>query len=249
MVKHVLKYQPPRSLTSPSPLDPEGGLPHQIPMTALPALDGPLVPPASGGAPKSLVILLHGYGSNGEDLIGLVPHWRHAFPDTLFISPNAPQICPGAPGGYQWWPITSMDPQSRIAGARAAAPILDAFIDAQLSRYGLSEDKLALVGFSQGTMMALQVGLRRPRPVAGILGYSGMLADEGGLSEITNRPPILLIHGDADPMVPVAAFHHAGATLQGLGYEVGGHVSPGLGHSIDLDGLQMGGNFLHKVLN
>lgn len=249
MVNHSLKYQACLRLTSPSPLDPKGGLPHQIPMTALPALDGPLVPPASGGAPKSLVILLHGYGSNGEDLIGLVPHWRHAFPDTLFIAPNAPQICPGAPGGYQWWPITNMDPQARIAGARATAPIIDAFIDAQLARYGLSDDKLALVGFSQGTMMALQVGLRRQGPVAGILGYSGMLVDETGLSEMSSKPPVLLVHGDADPTVPVAALHHSGATLQALGYQIGGHVSPGLGHSIDLDGLQMGGNFLHKVLN
>lgn len=218
-------------------------------MTTLPTLDGPVVPPASGGAPKSLVILLHGYGSNGADLIGLVPHWRHAFPETLFISPNAPQPCPGAPGGYQWWPITNMDPQARVAGARSAAPIIDAFIDAQLARYGLAEDRLALVGFSQGTMMALQSGLRRARPVAGILGYSGMLVDEAGLSEVTARPPILLVHGDADPMVPVTAFHHAGAALQRLGFQVDGHVSPGLGHSIDLDGLQLGGNFLHKVLN
>ncbi len=217
-------------------------------MSTLPTLNGPVVPPASGKPPTSLVILLHGYGSNGEDLIGLVPHWQHAFPDTLFISPNAPQICPGAPGGYQWWPINSMDPAARHAGSRAAAPIVDAFIDAQLARYSLAADRLALVGFSQGTMMALQVGLRRAPAIAGIVGYSGMLTDEAGLAEVKDKPPVLLIHGDADPMVPVSAFHKAGATLQALGFQIDGHVSPGLGHSIDLDGLQMGGNFLHKVL-
>ena len=217
-------------------------------MSTLPILDGPARPPASGGAPKSLVILLHGYGSNGADLISLVPHWQQAFPDTLFISPNAPQPLPGMFGAYQWWPITNMDAQARINGAQEAAPVLNAFIDQQLAKYGLSEDRLALVGFSQGTMMALQVGLRRSPQVAGILGYSGMLVDETGLDTAKVNPPILLIHGDADPMVPVAALHHAGATLQGLGFQVGGHVSPGLGHSIDMDGLQMGGNFLHKML-
>ena len=217
-------------------------------MSTLPTLDGPIQPPASGSAPKSLVILLHGYGSNGADLIGLVPHWQHAFPDTLFISPNAPQVLPGMFDAYQWWPITNMDAQARINGAREAAPVLNAFIDQQLAKYGLGEDKLALVGFSQGTMMALQVGLRRAPQVAAILGYSGMLVDEAGLDSAKVKPPVLLVHGDADPMVPVAALHHAGATLQKLGFEVGGHVSPGLGHSIDMDGLQMGGNFLHKFL-
>ncbi|WP_340647452.1 dienelactone hydrolase family protein [Phenylobacterium sp.] len=217
-------------------------------MSTLPTLNGPVQPPASGGPPKSLVILLHGYGSNGADLIGLVPHWQHAFPDTLFISPNAPQILPGMFDAYQWWPITNMDAQARINGAREAALALNAFIDEQLAKYGLSEDKLALVGFSQGTMMALQVGLRRTPQVAGILGYSGMLVDDTGLDIAKANPPILLVHGDADPMVPVAALHTAGVTLQGLGFQVGGHVSPGLGHSIDMDGLQMGGNFLHKVL-
>lgn len=217
-------------------------------MSTLPTLDGPAVPPASGGAPKSLVILLHGYGSNGADLIGLVPHWQHAFPDTLFMSPNAPQALPGMSDAYQWWPITNMDAQARVNGAREAAPVVNGFIDQQLAKYGLSEDRLALVGFSQGTMMALQVGLRRSPQVAGILGYSGMLVDEMGLDAAKVNPPILLVHGDADTMVPVTALHHAGATLQKLGFEVGGHVSPGLGHSIDLDGLQMGGNFLHKML-
>ena len=132
-------------------------------MTTPPTLDGPRVPPASGGAATSLVILLHGYGSNGADLIGLVPYWRASLPDTAFVSPNAPEPCPGAPGGYQWWGLSSFDAGARAAGARRAAPALDAFIDAELARHGLSEGRLALVGFSQGTMMALHVGLRRER--------------------------------------------------------------------------------------
>ena len=124
-------------------------------------IDGPRIPPASGGAARSLVILLHGYGSNGEDLIGLAPHWRGVLPDTAFVSPNAPEICLCAPDGYQWWGISSLDRGARAAGAARAAPALNAFIDAELARHGLTEAKLALVGFSQGTMIALLVVPRR----------------------------------------------------------------------------------------
>ena len=212
-------------------------------------LNGPMVMPANDRAPTQIVILLHGYGSNGADLISLAPHWQAALPGTVFISPNAPEICPGAPDGYQWWGLSSMDPASRAAGARRAAPLLDAFIDEQLARYGLKPKNLALVGFSQGTMMALEVGLRRQPRVAGILGYSGMLADEAGPANARSKPPILLIHGDSDPVLPLAAFHLAGKLLLEAGFDVKGKVSPGLGHSIDLGGLQLGEEFLRDVLS
>ncbi|WP_293905166.1 dienelactone hydrolase family protein [Phenylobacterium sp.] len=214
-----------------------------------PTLQGPLVLPASGRAPTSMVILLHGYGSNGDDLIGLVPYWRDALPDTVFLSPNAPQPCPGAPGGRQWWPLTSFSPQARAAGVREAAPTLNAYIDGQLATYGLTEDRLALVGFSQGTMVALHVGPRRERPLAGVIGYSGMLADPDSLAaELLSKPPVLLVHGDADPTVPVAALQQARAALDPLGLEVSTHMSRGLGHSIDEAGLRLGGQFLSRVL-
>jgi phospholipase/carboxylesterase len=196
-----------------------------------------------------MVILLHGYGSNGEDLIGLAPYWRRALPDTVFLSPNAPQPCPGAPDGYQWWGLTSFSPEARAAGVRQAAPLVDAYLDAQLSRFGLFEDRLALVGFSQGTMTALHVGPRRARRLAGIVGFSGMLADaQAPADEMATRPPMLLIHGDADPMVPVAALGQAKAALEPLGFEVATHISPGLGHSIDEAGLRLGEAFLSRVL-
>jgi phospholipase/carboxylesterase len=213
-------------------------------MNSVTAVDGPRVPPASGGTPRSIVILAHGYGSNGEDLIGLAPYWRQALPDTLFIAPNAPEACPDAPGGYQWWPVWSAD---RRAGVRSAAPILNAFIDAELARHGLAEDRLALVGFSQGTMLSLYAGPRRERQIAGIVGYSGMMI-EGDEEELHTRPPVLLAHGDEDPMIPIAAFERAEAALTRLGFPLTTHVSHGLGHSIDIDGLRLGGAFLLRVL-
>ena len=216
---------------------------------ALMTIDGPRFGPAPGATVRSLVILLHGYGANGDDLIALAPHWRGALPATAFVAPNAPEPCPGAPGGFQWWALTSASRNARAEGAASAAPVLDAFIDAELARYGLAESQLALVGFSQGTMMALHVGPRRGRRLAGIVGYSGMLADEAGLAgpSIT-RPPVLLIHGDADPMIPVAALHQTKAALVRNGFAVESYVSPGLGHGIDAAGLQLGGSFLARVL-
>ena len=195
-----------------------------------------------------MVILLHGYGSNGDDLIGLAPYWRSALPDTVFLAPNAPQPFPDAPGGRQWWPLTNFSPEARAAGVRQAAPVLNAYIDRQLATYGLADDRLALVGFSQGTMLALHVGPRRERQLAGIVGYSGMLADPGSLAaEMKSTPPVLLVHGDADPMVPVAALHQAKATLEPLGFDVTTHDSRGLGHSIDEAGLRLGEQFLSRV--
>lgn len=217
-------------------------------MTTSHTLDGPRVAPASGGAPRSLVILLHGYGSNGDDLISLAPYWRDALPHTAFVSPNAPERCPGAPGGYQWWGITSLDPDARKAGAVRAAPALNAFIDAELASTGLTAANLALVGFSQGTMMSLYVGPMRAPSLAGIVGYSGMLADAGALAAAPSRPPILLVHGDADAMIPVTAMRQAETALKAANFSVETHVSRGLAHSIDAQGLQLGGAFLARVL-
>jgi phospholipase/carboxylesterase len=218
-------------------------------MTATPILDGPTSAPATGDAPRSLVILLHGYGSNGSDLIGLVPYWRKLLPDTLFLAPDAPQACPGAPGGRQWWPLTSLSPEARAAGVRIAAPALNEYIDSHLATHGLSENKLALVGFSQGTMMALHVGPRRLEPLAAIVGYSGMLADPDALAvEVATKPPVLLVHGDADEVLPVTAMYQAKTRLEALGFEVAAHVSPNLGHSVDDSGLQLGARFLANRL-
>jgi phospholipase/carboxylesterase len=212
-------------------------------------LDGPSAAPVSGGPPKSLVIFLHGYGSNGADLIDLAPYWELALPDTLFLAPDAPQPCESVPYGRQWWPLTSLTPAARAAGVRISAPALNAYIDTQLAAHGLGEDKLALVGFSQGAMMALHVGPRRAKTLAGIVGFSGMLADPEALAaEVITKPPILLVHGDADEVLPVSALHQAETALKALDFEIATHVSHGLGHGLDDVGLQLGARFLTEHL-
>ena len=218
-------------------------------MTPIPTLDGPSMAPASGGPAKSLVIFLHGYGSNGADLIDLAPYWAAALPETHFLAPDAPQPCDGIPYGRQWWPLTSLTPAACAAGVRVSAPALNAYIDAQLAAHDLSEGKLALVGFSQGSMMALHVGPRRVKTLGGIIGFSGMLADPDALAaEAVTKPPILLVHGDRDDVLPVEALHQAEVQLRSLEFDVASHVSPGLGHSIDEQGLQLGARFLIRHL-
>jgi phospholipase/carboxylesterase len=213
-------------------------------------LSGPARPPASGGKPTRLVILLHGLGADGNDLIGLAPYWAPLLPDAEFLSPNAPFSCDMAPYGYQW--LSARDPsrESRLAGARAAGAILDAFIDDELAKRGLTEAELALVGFSQGTMMSLFVGPRRERALAGIVGFSGrLIAPELIAGELRSCPPVLLVHGTDDPMVPFDSMAEAEAALTAAGVPVETLTCPGMGHSIDDDGLRRGGQFLHRVLS
>ncbi|TRW15291.1 phospholipase [Glacieibacterium frigidum] len=211
-------------------------------------VNGSSLQPFSGSKPRHIVLLLHGYGSNGADLISLAPHWQRRLPDALFLAPNAPQRCGN--GGYQWWPLSAFTPAALAQGAKAAAPAVDAFIDRKLGQYDLTESDLAIVGFSQGTMMALHVGLRRTRPVAAVVGYAGMLTGAPELSHASiTTPPVLLVHGSADPVVPVAALHAAKRDLEHLGIVVTAHVSPGGGHSVDPVGLRIGGEFVAKALH
>ncbi|WP_142847797.1 alpha/beta hydrolase [Telmatospirillum sp. J64-1] len=210
-----------------------------------PALSGPSVPPASGGKPKQLVIFLHGVGSDGNDLIALAPYFAQALPDAEFLSPNAPQPFDMAPFGFQWFSLQDRSPEAIGAGVRQTLPVLNAFIDAELEKRGLTDADLALVGFSQGTMMSLHAALRRPRACAVVVGYSGLLADPESLpGEIKSRPPVLLIHGEADDVVPFGLHPAAVEALERAGVPVLAMTRPGLGHSIDQEGLVAGIRFV-----
>ncbi len=212
------------------------------------ALSGPGFTPASGGPAHQLVVLLHGLGADGQDLIGLAPALARLFPDTAFVAPNAPFPCDMAPFGYQWFSVFDRTPEIVLAGARAVAPALDAFIDQQLQAHDLGDENLDLIGFSQGTMMAFHVGLRRPRPCAGIIGHSGRLVAADRLpAEITARPPVLLVHGDADDVVPVTSMPAAAEGLRAADVEVDTHICHGLGHGINEDGLRVAAGFLQRI--
>jgi phospholipase/carboxylesterase len=212
----------------------------------MPHLDGPRIEPA--GAATALVVLLHGYGANGDDLIGLADGWRRWLPGAAFVAPNAPEEIPGMPGALQWFPLTLRDPSERWRGVVAARPRLDLFLDATLARYRLSAHRLVLVGFSQGTMLALHVGLRRRAAPAAIVGYSGLLAGPEHLAEISARPPVLLIHGAEDDLIPVEMLHTAREPLAAAGVAVEWHVREGLGHGIDPEGQWLAGHFMAQTL-
>lgn len=210
-----------------------------------------IVPPSSGEAPKSLVLLLHGVGANGEDLLPLATHWAGLLPDALFISPNALQPYDGGfPGAYQWFSLDDITPENREQRVREAAPLLNEFIDSQLATYGLDDSRLILVGFSQGTIMSLFVALRRMQPCAGLLGYSGRLAGAAALSqELVSRPRTLLIHGTADSVIPLSELHLADRALGAAGVPVRAVPMLGVGHTISYEGEMLGGQFLQYCLS
>jgi len=215
-------------------------------------LDGPRIAPRSRGGARQLVVFLHGYGADGNDLIEIGKVWQELLPDAAFVSPHAPRPCGQAPMGREWFPLAFRDPNERWLGVNAAAPVLNRFLDAELARHNLPPSALALVGFSQGTMMALHVGLRRAVAPLAIVGYSGIFVLPEGAGpeaikgEIRVRPPILLLHGSQDDLISAQELFLAAGGLAALEIPVEWHVEYGMGHGIDRDGLRHGGEFLAR---
>jgi len=207
-------------------------------------LEGPNAPPQSGGKARQLVVLLHGWGADGNDLIGLAPHWGALLPEAAFASPHAPFPCDMG-FGRQWFSLADRSPDTILAQVRLVAPAVDGFIDEQLAEQGLGPAELAVVGFSQGTMMALHVTPRRAEPVAALVGYSGRLIGAELLSgEVASHSPVTLIHGANDEMVSADSSEQAAAALKGAGFSVDTHIRPGLGHGIDPEGIEIAGRFM-----
>jgi len=218
-----------------------------MPEPDTPRLDGPRWGPASREAPKQLVVICHGIGADGHDLISLAPSWGPALPDAVFAAPDAPFLHDSG-FGRQWWSVADRSPSVMEAGVRRAAPFLDRFIDDEITRLGLPPDAYALAGFSQGAMMVLFAGLRRTVPPRAILAYSGALIAPASLAaELANRAPVLLVHGEADETVLAARSREAEAALTAAGVPVESTFVPGLGHGIDETGVSAGALFLQRA--
>jgi phospholipase/carboxylesterase len=213
-------------------------------------LSGPMLPPASGGAPKQAVVLLHGYGSDGNDLIGLAPHWQSVLPDAVFISPNAPEACRHLASGFQWFDVSFEGDRlaRRQIGVAQARPVLVEFLEDLWSQSGIAPESTILAGFSQGAMMALHVGLSLDRPLMGIIAFSGaFLPPEGFGTAPLARTPVCLVHGDMDDVVDPEHSADADVALRLAGYEVSYHVSEGVAHGIAPDGLAFATEFIARI--
>ncbi len=204
------------------------------------------------GETGSVVVLLHGYGADGTDLLGLAAPHPPPLPHTVLVAPDAPQRGKNNPFGFQWFPIPWLDGSSQEAAEASqtvSAGKLDRFLDGVLAAEGLRPDRMVLLGFSQGTMMSLHVAPRRPEPVAGVVGFSGrLLSPERLAAEAVSKPPVLLVHGDADDIVPIASLREAGEALTQAGFETYGHVMRGTAHGIAPDGLSVALAFMREKL-
>lgn len=207
---------------------------------------------ARSGEATSLVIFLHGYGADGADLLGLAEPLSEYLPDTMFMAPNAPERSAANPMGYQWFPIPWIDgstEEQAAQGMASSARALDAFLDSAAERTGIPASRTVLVGFSQGTMMSLDVAPRRAEALAGIVGFSGrLIAPESLAAEAVSKPPVLLVHGDRDEVVPPSSMPEAAEALRAAGFKVATHVSEGTAHGIAPDGLGLALGFITELL-
>ncbi len=211
-------------------------------------IDGPRLAPRSEKQARQLVVILHGYGADGADLIDLGRAWQGQLPDAAFVAPDAPEHLPfDAMSGRQWFALEERSPREYELGAQAAQSYLDTFLDAELTRLSLDETALAIVGFSQGAMMTFQSGLRRKTPPAALLAYSGLLPGASSLKSIQTKTPVMIIHGEDDDVVPAYHLEATQTALTNAGVPTEAHMLSNLGHSIDECGMVLGGRFLEKA--
>ncbi len=213
-------------------------------------LDGPRFGPANGAAPDALVVLVHGFGADGNDLIDLAPVWAEVLPGALFVAPHGPEACAGMPFGRQWFSLWDRSAGQLAAGVASAAAALGRFVTAETARLGLAPGRVALMGFSQGAMTVLETGLcgTMAEPAC-VLAYSGgMIGADGLAGRLGAKPAVLLVHGEGDEVVPVAASRMAEAALKGAGVPVRALYRPGLGHGLDEVGLAAGAEVLRGLL-
>jgi phospholipase/carboxylesterase len=199
-------------------------------------LSGPLLPPRNGAAPEQIVVLLHGYGADGSDLIGLGTHWGQMLPDALFVAPNAPTPCAGNPFGFEWFPLAVDRIAGRIEGARNAAPVIVEFLEDLWAQTGLTAADTFLTGFSQGAMMSLHVGTALPARLKAFVAADGFPQ--------ADKPAVALIHGELDQVVDPGLSRQAAKELAAAGYDTRLHISPGIAHGISPDGLDFATAFL-----
>jgi phospholipase/carboxylesterase len=215
--------------------------------TGMIELLGPEQGPKSGNKAKQLIIFLHGLGADGNDLFGLAPYFSQSLPDAHFVSPDAPYPCDMAPFGRQWFSLADRNEERVVEGVKNAEPILNRFIDNKIKELDLNHKDVALIGFSQGTMLALYTALRRTDKISAVLGYSGALIAPHALKdELKSQPQICLVHGQADDVVPFDAFNQAMSVLQKLGIMAHGYSQDGLKHGIDPAGIKIGIEFLRN---
>ncbi|MEQ8282553.1 MAG: phospholipase [Parvibaculum sp.] len=199
--------------------------------------------PAASGKPEWLVVFLHGYGSSGAELMSFADYWRSSMPSVAFAAPDG--LSPAKDGGFQWIGKRPAGDPRLYDDAVAATPALQAFLDAELAAHDLGPERLALVGFSQGTVMALHLGLRRAVAPAAVLGYSGGLVGADKLNdEIISKPPVMLVHGEQDALAPLYGMMASVKVLSAAGVVCQGVPVPGLGHEVNADALIYGARFL-----
>ena len=216
----------------------------------IPTLHGPHFGPLQGDKPQALVILLHGFGSDGHDLISLTDKLAPQAPHALFLSPHAPYRCDQAPSGYQWFSLQDTSPKGLLTSVQEAVPILKNFLDQQLNALTILPSRCLILGFSQGANLALHIGFRYSPQLAGIIAFSGWIAGpENFAEEIKERPPTLLIHGEHDSIVPAVALEKARETLEATDVSVEACLRPGLAHSIDSFGIERAGSMIARHLS